>query len=547
MRPKDCNYLSAAISIAALSASAVAAQTSPLIIDKGRIDRQQDQIAPKQTPEPLRGRLAIDESAPDESAANLTFVRIRGSSLSQIDLEQSWRKSVGRPLDRTAIEAVATALSAIYQKSDIALFTILAPSQDLSDGQLDLIVIEGHISDVVIQTDDKEAKDIELARDYAATLTTERPLRRQTLERYLSLIRDIPGEKVEAQFVPAAQRGGARLVLTARRNRMDFGFGLNNRGSPLLGQTQANLDASYNDLLRGGDQTTLSFSMPTHDDRFIYASLSHSTPIGADGMRVSLSASKLKTRLDSGIDGDAETGGVSVSYPLIRGYQKNSSVSFGFDALESSNAAFGQALDSSSTRVIRSAISYGINEEKSALGVSASISHGLDIWGASVNPFLAQSDFTKAGFQAGFDRLFATRYALRLRTTAQFSDDMLPASEQFALGGESYGRAYGGAVIQGDAGMAGSIEAAVRFLKLLPDWMAGSETYVFADAGSVKLNERPLLFPDMDFSLSSAGVGARIAMGKKTTVGLEFAHGLEAPYAAVEGEWRVSYSLVSRH
>ena len=442
------------------------------------------------------------------------------------------------------IEQITAALNTRYQRSDIALFTILAPNQDLSDGVLDLVVIEGHITRVEIQTDARGAYDIGYTRDLAEHLTEERPLRRQTMERYLSLIRDIPGERVTARLEPAPERGGAVLILEARRNRIDGGIGVDNRGTPELGETQITFDASYNGLLRGGDKTSFLYVIPAEDDLFNYMALAHTTPIGADGARLNLNVSRLETDSANGVSGEAETAGVSVSYPLLRGYRENSDLSFGFDALNSENAQLGQTIVSNQTRAFRLGVSYTRAHANAATGAFASLSGGVDGWGSEVNPLVADADFVKLSAGANWSRLWARAYAARVRAQVQLTDDILPSSEQMALGG-GYGRAYVSGVVQGDQGAAISVETAYILDALTPSWMDGSEIYAFADEGHVWLNERPIL-PELDFSLSSAGFGARLGLGPKTVLGLEVARGLEAPYRGAEEDWRLIYSLSTR-
>src|SRR3546814_17175573 len=88
-----------------------------------------------------------------------------------------------------------------YGKGDVSLYTIVVPQQNLSDGVLTLRVVEGYIDDVVI-TGDVKGRGLDLVRRYAARLAAEKPLRRPTLERYLSLIRDIPGLETERSDEP---------------------------------------------------------------------------------------------------------------------------------------------------------------------------------------------------------------------------------------------------------------------------------------------------------------------------------------------------------
>jgi hemolysin activation/secretion protein len=532
------------------------ADASPLIVDQQRIDQTQatqpnglrgltDErgVAPLLS-EPSPRPAASSSSAPGVS---LRAVHISGSSLSAEILDAVWRRRVGLGLDDATITAISGALIAAYQRSDIALYSVVTPAQDLSSGVLDVQVSEGHIANIVIQTDDAGAPDIALARRYAERLTHESPLRRLTLERMMSFIRDIPGERVEATLQPSTDAGGTQLLLTLRRRRTDVGVSVSNRGTPLLGRTQGSFDAALNGMIRGGDRTDIALTLPLDQNSFRYAAISYTTPVGHDGASVSVNASTLHTEPRGlGVQGNATAGGASVSYPLLRGFTRNVTASVGVDALNTENATVGQVVDTSRTRALRVGASYADSSANSARNVSLFASFGIDGLGARVDPLFADADFFKLGASASWTHLFAQRLALRVSAQAQVGGSMLPASEQFALGGDAYGRAFASAVVQGDQGLAASIETA--FLPpdgWLPSLFQGSEAYVFFDTGTVHVNDRPLL-SGADYSLSSGGFGARIALGHQLTLGAEFARALDMPDGIDGDDWRLVYTLVGR-
>src|SRR3546814_6341081 len=150
-----------------------------------------------------------------------------------------------------------------YVCSSDLLYTIVVPQQNLSDGVLTLRVVEGYIDDVVI-TGDVKGRGLDLVRRYAARLAAEKPLRRPTLERYLSLIRDIPGLETEVQLLNLQTAGAVRLVLTLKHDDLDFGLVVNNRGIANLGRTQVQANATANSLFRQGDQTRLTVRSEEH-------------------------------------------------------------------------------------------------------------------------------------------------------------------------------------------------------------------------------------------------------------------------------------------
>ncbi|MBY0354143.1 MAG: BamA/TamA family outer membrane protein [Rickettsiales bacterium] len=96
--------------------------------------------------------------------------------------------------------------------------------------------------------------------------------------------------------------------------------------------------------------------------------------------------------------------------------------------------------------------------------------------------------------------------------------DRLPASEEFGIGGPSFGRAYDLSEIMGDEGVAGSLE--VRY-QAIPEWR-GLQTvpYIYYDLGKVWNNDTD----GESFSAASAGLGVRFAheLGINAQLGLAF-------------------------
>ncbi|HVK80021.1 MAG TPA: ShlB/FhaC/HecB family hemolysin secretion/activation protein, partial [Verrucomicrobiae bacterium] len=360
--------------------------------------------------------------------------------------------------------------------------------------------------------------------------------------------REIPGQSVEASFVPISRNSNqVRLVITARRNRADFGVALSHRPTPLLGDTQVNADLSLNGWLRGGDRLGLALSTSAQNDLFRYYGLSYSTPVGHNGWRAALNLSSLTTEPDiAPTQGTANSAAFVVSYPLLRSVMRNTTVSFGVDALDTENSVFGQALDSSRTRVLRSSLSHSRQNNRRAIAGTASFSLGLDSLGARVDPLTGDADFMKLTGQGSWTRVLTERALLRVRTQAQISGDRLPTSERFALGGEQYGRAFASGLVQGDQGIAASAEAAYRPRLQFAPRLAGSEAYAFVDGGTVWVRERTLS-PSTDESLSSYGAGVRISLGRSLSMGIEIARPIDSPATDTEDDdWRLTYSIRAR-
>ena len=518
---------------------AATAQTALSRINPGRLD-----VAPpsvKHGAQRLKRARRTPAPAPEVAPFVLDRVEISGSSLKPAALEASYRPFLGRTIDKAGLQAITDAIAHAYEQSDIALYSVTVPTQDFAGGRLQLKAIEGYIGRTEIKGGEHQPA---LARRYAARLMAERPLRRRDLERYVSLIRDIPGLTPDIQVAQGDGTDGAvTLVIDPNAQRVQAAVSINNRGTAYLGRTQVQGDLYLDSLIRAGDQTRLSVALPTDIDRFQLYSFGHTQPIGSDGATVQVFGSYLRTNPEGlNVKGRAYSLGGQVSYPLIRGYRQNLYVSASLDGLNSTNAFFGQELSNERTRTVRGALAYSVTSSKSVLLLSGTASFGLSGLGAHEDPTLAKPDFRKLNLKFGYNHALGSRWVIRLDGAAQLTPDLLPASEQFSLGGEEFGRAYEASYIVGDEGYGASAELAYVLPKT-PAAFTGTELYGFADKGAVRYRSR-LGFPQEDLSVSSAGGGVRVPIKRHLVVQLEAARGLESPLAGLNGErWRGIFNI----
>lgn len=515
-----------------------------IIIDQQRPDRRPPEapaarVAPPEPkgPEPK----SVVQAGPEAPATPLKRVIVEGSSLPPEAFAAASQPLIGKPLNLETVKAAANAAASVYADSDIVLYTVFAPGQDLSGGELRLRAVEGYISQVALQGDVK-GRDLKLVKAMAGKITRGKPLRKRDMQRYLSLIRDIPGLTVEPNLLRGVQPGAVVLALTLKQKRTALDFAVNNAGSRILGRNQFQATANLYGLLREGDQTALTVGVPSDIERFQYYAITHSQPLGSEGLRIQANAAYLRTRPDNPPSrGSAKLAGVQLSYPLIRSYETNLYLTGGIDGLNSDNAVFGQGTASERTRTLRASAAFTHAKPKRVLSASAVGSQGLKGLGARTNPILAKQDFQKLNLRAGADQALGKAFVVRVRGMAQLSGDLLPSSEQVSLGGTEFGRAFETALVLGDRGYAGSAELGFRPQKL-PSVFKGSEVYGFVDGGKVTYKAR-FIFPQQDFDMSSAGAGVRLAFNEKTMIGVEGAWALKGPVPRYDDAKRLGLTL----
>ena len=520
-----------------LAASAPAWGQTSTPLDAGRVDRQQPTIptSPRSEPTALPGA-ATRVEAQDDTAPEIRTIQFVGTQVPEI-VGRAAEPWIGKPASPANLKALTDAMSEAYGRSDVALFTIVVPRQDLSSGNLQVMVAEGYIQSVQL-TGEVEGRKLKLVKAYADRLGRERPSSRRTMERYLSLIRDIPGLKVTPQMEFGKGPGAVRLVLKLDYEKPRITTSFDNRTSRLVDGGEFEVRALAFGSFREGDRTEATGSASVNFKDQLYLGLSHSTPIGTDGGRLGLSYGHLETQ-PSGtkIRGRADAMGLTYSYPVIRGYKRNLTTTLSLDGINSDNTAFGSTIASERTRALRGAIGYALVGKRRTMSGGLTVSKGLDILGAQVGAGGSKKSFFKINARGAYNHAIGKRGAVRLNLSGQWTQDPLPAVERFSIGDDPFGRAFEKGLINADRGVAGSTEVAFRPLR--KGAMTESEVYVFVDYAKLDFQSRPG-FTGIDLDMGSAGGGVRLGYKQNAMLGLEVANTIDKPYPAYDSEWRFS-------
>src|SRR5690606_157561 len=111
----------------------------------------------------------------------------------------------------------------------------------------------------------------------------------------------------------------------------------------------------------------------------------------------------------------------SLSWPVLRGYNRNLTVSAAVDGIDNDNAALGSLIASERTRAARLAAGYGEVRGRLSLSGSLAVSRGLGLLGARIRNGFAEQQFTKVNGRVGVERTLGKRTTLRLNASGQWT------------------------------------------------------------------------------------------------------------------------------
>lgn len=546
--------VSAALGPIAFSLPDAVAQQSPEGFGNERIDRAPS--APGRGPGlgvPTGGGKSRAPAAIAKLRFVLKSIRVVGAkSVPASVLQPIYAQILNKQVTGAHIYLVANGIAEIYRRRGFALYTVYVPRQAFTDGNIVIRVVEGYVSRVVIAGETKGA-DLRLIKAYARKIAAERPLRRATLERYLLLMGEIPGYKVGSSFRPVARPLGAvDLVLAVKRERFKLLGGMDNYQSDDFGPLQFQVGAAVQSLFRQGAETRGVYAFSSRWNALHYGTLSHTQTIGTEGLKVQALASYLNTRPEEDkVAGEALFLAFRTTYPLIRRQRFFATLIGGFDYLNSENAFLNRTFSEDRIRALRGGASFAVLDnllgkyQGRTVG-SLILSQGLDIFDArSDSTPLGRTNFFKANMSLARVQTLPSNFSATIGFAGQFAGSYLLSSEQFAYGGERFGRAFQPAEMTGDHGIV--VFAELHYIREdinLLGIVKRFDIYAFWDWGRVWAKDTA--FQPARQTAQSAGVGLRLTLFKYLTAQFEAAKPIQRSPAASfsdPNDWQFRFKL----
>lgn len=510
----------------------------------------------KETGEDQPGKPSITISQPpplrDSAAAPfvLTGVTISGATVFPPEaFAPVYDKYLARAVSTTDIAKLIDEITAMYRREGYFLSRALAPAQDVSGSVLRIEIAEGYIERILVKGDASSSIQRRLT-----TLTKERPLRLASLERRLALLGDLPGVKVASVSIEPDLGDHARhmLVVKADVDPFEASVYIDNRGTPQAGQTQTYARVAVNSVVKTGDQLSFGvFTVPDDPEELILGEAAYRTPIGNTPAYITLSG--MVARFDAGaslaaFDTESKTERVtaSVSYPFIRGKDESLFANISFEFRDIREEQLGVMQFEDKLRMVRASANYWRNYWNGTTSLFAEVSRGFDVLdasdgGGSLSRPDADGQFTKIEGRISRYQNIGQVFGLYAAAAGQYSSDPLLASEEFAIGGAQYGRAYNYSEISGDDAVAAIVE--LRFgrkpkFSLLDFY----QFYGFYDVGRAWNDNAAPGFEEI--TIRSAGGGVRLTLPESIYINVEAAKPLNrTPFTQDDRDWRGFFSF----
>lgn len=503
----------------------------------------------------LRGApVTPQQPAPGLVGVNVAEANVAGNeSLPAALLTRHVSGLTGRAASAEEIEAARIAILTEYRNAGYPFLSVVASAQPVAGGnRLIFTVQEGRIARVRLDGNIGPA-GVQVLR-FLNGAVTEGAATATRLERALLLAGDVPGVTVRGVLRPLEGGAPGELELVAEVSRRPFsGFITgDNRGFQRAGPVQFLVVGQANSFTSFGERTEASFYTSAQAEA-VFGQASTEFFLGGSGLRVRLYAGAGYTQPSGtlatiGYNAFTTIAGGAVSYPIIRARSANLFAVAQFDM-------YDNTVETGTTQVLRTSKDYvrvlrgGFDGQYldsflpfGGLAVNAGnirLHQGITTFGATQNgrtppPSRQGSDFGFTKLTGEYQRtqpLFTYRnmlFSLQGTIAGQYSNDILPVSEKFFLGGTRLGRGFYAGQVSGDSAYGFTAEAQLDLLNLpsfmlTPDGSRAAELrpsvqlYMFYDTGRTYEN----LPSDPNRRIESWGGGIRTNVNNTVFLDLE--------------------------
>ncbi len=388
----------------------------------------------------------------------------------------------------------------------------LPNNQDLSDGEVQIQVVEGTLEEIQISGLTRLQEVYVRSR---LNLANSTPLNQRDLERALQLLQLNPLiQQVNAELTAGSAPGRNILLVNIQEaSPFQLGIGGDNYQSPSIGSEQFSIQASYANLIGLGDQISAGYGITEGLDSF---DVGFSIPVNPMDGTISLGYSNDDSRIletdfeDLDIRSESETFSLGFRQPTVRTPTEEFALGLGVDLRRSTtfledqpfSFSVGPEDGESNVTVVRLSQDWVKRGARSVLAARSQFSIGIDAFDATINDTGTDGRFVAWIGQFQWLQQLSPRFVLVSRLNTQLTPDSLLPLERFGFGGADTVRGYRQNQLVTDNGLLAATE--LRF-SLLPNTNR-LQLIPFVEAGHGWNNDTP--DPDPD-TLVSLGLGLR--------------------------------------
>ena len=255
----------------------------------------------------------------------LKAVRFTGNVIfGEAVLRDAVRDFLNKEQNAEGLEELLRTVASVYRGAGYFLAQAYFPRQDLTDGNLQIHVLEGVIGKVSVQSEPDARLRQSVAERYLSTIQPGQVASESAIERPLLLLQDLPSAKVTSTLGPGAKPGEADLkVQIGDSGRRLSGIAeVSNWGNKYAGTIQAGGQVFLSNPTGFGDLLSVR-ALVSQDNLTSVYGVSYALPVGSYGTKFGLNYSQLNYRLGGsfsplGANGELTFATALVIHPFVR-------------------------------------------------------------------------------------------------------------------------------------------------------------------------------------------------------------------------------------
>jgi len=547
-----------------VSAQAQVAPTTPG--DTDLIRNRQDRLLEEQQKrlqdlKELPGAPATPEAppTPDEGRCfTLRTIELQGADhLSAAERARLTQPYEGQCVGVTQLNALLKAITDTYIGRGYVTSRAYLPQQDLSQGTLTILVVEGKLESI------KPAEDSGLTPREVERAFPGDPgklLNLRELEQLVDQLNRLPSNQVQLDLVPGQEVGGSVVQLKNTPSKpWRASLSRNNNGQASTGEQQWGLGLEWDNPLGLADQLMLRGGHDGVSDSHQLSKngyLAYSLPWGWWTFDYNYSQSRYRSQAESNgfafeQSGQSESQQFKAERVVHRDSVSKTALSSGLSLLHTDNYIEDSRLAVSSNRITE--LQLGFNHGRRFGSAFVNLDLG---WQRGIGAFAAQGDLTHGPGQptARYRKYTATlsylqsfqllgeNFSVSSLATGQRSEDVLYSPQRLSLGGLSSVRGFKDQSLSGDSG--GYWRNDLRWTRAVTwAWLQP----LFSQYGAGLGYDQGVIHggrynPEVRGRLSSNSLEL-FARGRYLSASVTFAQSLERPAALPEREHPVYFSV----
>ena len=361
-----------------------------------------------------------------------------------------------------------------YYRSKGYLATAFLPEQDITDGKVQIFIVEGRIGKVEIKSDTKNQLNISrerISKFIFNKIKANDILNIVQLDRNIRNLNNTPGINAIAQLVEGDQLGETDVIISASNTKtLSTTSLLDNNGSRSSGYERMTNIFNFDSVLNKGER--FSFTDVITQGSHYYAS-SVTLPVGYNGLSSTLRISKMMYDLGAPFHSTDPTG---YSTEFFLGFNKElmikpnkgltSSLSFSrndyVNDLNTGSNSDKDIVKTSSNLTFNNQDKFfsGGTNTLSLTGIYGVLDLSDNASNFETDHLTAKSDgeYWKLSLNANRFQRITDSVSAVFKFNGQYTDKNLDGAEQISLGGPTAVRAYPSNEAAGDQGFVASLE-----------------------------------------------------------------------------------------